>query len=213
MELFDVAIGLGIGLVIGSSILYIASKVASKKRPIEKAETDIPKPLPLPDQEKLVQMPELEKARKELNAILLEKELLSSALTRVYEAEVQKKITKEEREQLSKKYREQLKRVEEKLGNTELLIEVGELENLRDELIDLFERKIGQIESRLNRAKAKLVEVLGPAPKPTMPTKVVPKKEKPKVKPEGAKVDDKVKALREEVLQALDRLEQIDIEE
>lgn len=210
MELFDVAIGLGIGLIMGLSIFYITLK--SSKQNIEKAETLAPTTLPLSAQEKLIQMPELEKARKELNAILLEKELLSSALTRVYEAEVQKKITKAEREQLSQKYREQLKAVEKKLGNTELLIEVGELENLRDELINLFERKIVQIESRLNQAKAKLGEVLGPAIKPSMPIKGVENKEKDE-KSEEAKVDEKVKALREEVLQALDRLEQIDIEE
>jgi len=213
MELFDVVIGLGIGLMIGSLLFYITSKKTSKKQSIKKSETPILQPSSLPTQEKSVQMPELEKARKELNAILLEKELLSSALTRIYEAEVQKKITKAEREQLSQKYREQLKALEEKLGNMELLIEVGELENLRDELINLFEQKIGQIESRLNQSKAKLEEVMSPALKPTMPTKMETTKEKPKVKSEEVKVDDKVKALREEVLQALDRLEQIDIEE
>ncbi|MCP8307522.1 MAG: hypothetical protein H3Z53_06310 [archaeon] len=210
MELFDVVIGLGIGFIIGSFIFYISSKF-SKKQPKEKAETPSIKPPPT-TQEKLIQMPELEKARKELNALLLEKDLLSSALTRVYEAEVQNKITKEEREQLSNKYREQLKAVEEKLSNAELLIEVGELENLRNELMSLFERKIGQIESRLNRAKVRLEEVRGIIPKPPTPAKLEPKEEKPKIKAEEARVEDRVKALREEVLQALDRLEEIDIE-
>ncbi|MGQ9468837.1 MAG: hypothetical protein ACUVTD_03300 [Nitrososphaerales archaeon] len=210
MELFDVLIGLGIGFIIGSFIFYILSKF-SKKQLKEKAEMPSIKPHLPTTQEKLIQMPELEKARKELNALLLEKELLSSALTRVYEAEVQNKITKEEMEQLSNKYREQLKAVEEKLSNAELLIEVGELESLRNELIGLFERKIGQIESRLNRAKAKLKEIKG-IPKPPTPAKLEPKEEKPRIKAEEAKVEDRVKALREEVLQALDRLEEIDIE-
>ncbi|MEM2873118.1 MAG: hypothetical protein QXD82_02995 [Nitrososphaerales archaeon] len=211
MELFDLAVGLGIGFIIGSFIFYALSKF-SKKQPKEKAETPIIKsPLPTTE-EKLIQMPDLEKARKELNALLLEKELLSSALTRVYEAEVQNKITKEEREQLSNKYREQLKAVEEKLSNAELLIEVGELESLRSELIGLFERKMGQIESRLTRAKARLEEVKVPTPKIPTPAKLEQKEEKPKIKTEEARVEDKVKALRDEVLQALDRLEQIDIE-
>ncbi len=209
MELFDILIGLGIGFIIGSFTFYTLSKF-SKKQPKEKAETPSTKP-PLTPQEKIIQMPELEKARKEANALLLEKELLSSALTRVYEAEVQNKITKEEREQLSNKYRGQLKSVEEKLSNAELLIEVGELESLRNELLSLFERKIGQIESRLDRAKAKLEEIRGFVPKP-IPAKLEQKEEKPKIKPEEARVEDRVKALREEVLQALDRLEQIDIE-
>jgi len=210
MELFDVVIGLGFGFIIGSFIFYISSKF-SKKQPKEKTEIPIKPSLPTA-QEKLVQMPELEKARKELNALLLEKELLSSALTRVYEAEVQSKITKEEREQLSKKYREQLKTVEEKLSNAELLIEVEELDNLRSELVGLFERKIGQIESRLNKAKARLEEIRVPISKSIAPAKLESKEEKPKMKAEETRVEDKVKALREEVLQALDRLEQIDIE-
>ncbi|MCP8313296.1 MAG: hypothetical protein H3Z53_02830 [archaeon] len=209
MEPFDVLIGLGIGFIIGSLIFYTLSKF-SKKQPKEKAETPSTKPSLTP-QEKIIQMSELEKARKEVNALLLEKELLSGALTRVYEAEVQNKITKEEREQLSNKYREQLKAVEEKLSNVELLIEVGELESLRNELIGLFERKIGQIESRLDKAKVKLEEIKGIS-KPPIPAKLERKEEKPKIKTEEARVEDRVKALREEVLQALDRLEQIDIE-
>jgi hypothetical protein len=211
MEILDLLIGLGFGFVIGFFIFYTLSKF-SKKETKEKAETPSIKPSLPVTQEKLIQMPELEKARKELNTLLLEKELLSSALTRVYEAEVQNKITKEEREQLSNKYREQLKAVEEKLSNVELLIEVGELENLKTELISLFERKMGQIESRLNKAKARLEEIRAPVLKTPSQTKLEQKEEKPKIKAEEAKVDDKVKALREEVLQALDRLEQIDIE-
>lgn len=211
MELFDIVIGLGIGFIIGSFIFYISSK-SLKKQPKEKAEVLSIKPSLPTTQEKLIQMPDFERARKELNTLLLEKDLLSGALTRVYEAEVQNKITKEEREQLSNKYRVQLKAVEEKLSNAELLIEVGELENLRDELIGLFERKIGQIESRLDKAKAKLEEIRVPISKLPMPAKLERKEEKSKMKAEEARVEDKVKALREEVLQALDRLEQIDIE-
>ncbi|MEM3437765.1 MAG: hypothetical protein QXP55_04440 [Nitrososphaerales archaeon] len=210
MELFDLVVGLGIGFTIGSFIFYTLLKFSKKQK--EKTETLSIKP-PIPTTgEKLIQAPELEKARKELNALLLEKELLSSALTRVYEAEVQNKITKEEREQLSNKYREQLKVVEEKLSNVELLIEVGELENLKTELISLFERKMAQIENRLNKAKARLEEIKAPTQKIPTPLKIEQKEEKPKIKTEEAKVEDKVKALREEVLQALDRLEQIDIE-
>lgn len=211
MELFDLFIGLGIGFIIGSFIFYISLK-SSKKQPKEKAEASSVKPSHPITQEKLIQMPELEKARKELNALSLEKDLLASALTRVYEAEVQNKITKEEREQLSNKYREQFKAVEEKLSNAELLIEVGALENLRDELIGLFERKIGQIENRLDKAKVKLEEIRVPITKPPLTVKMERKEERPKTKSEEARVEDKVKALREEVFQALDRLEQIDIE-
>lgn len=170
----------------------------------------------LPPRTKVVIKPELEKARKELKPLLLEKELLSGALTRVYEAEVEGKISREEREQLSVKYREQLKGVNEKLGDIDALIEVGELENLRETLVSLFEDKMGQLETRLTHAKVRLEQVRGPLQAPPLVEEVakVPEKkpERAKPRPEETEADQRVKALRDEVLTALERLEQIDME-
>ena len=109
-----------------------------------------------------------------------------------------------------------MKNVEGKLGDVELLIEVSELENLRTELVGLFERKIEQIESRLGEARIRLDQIRGdeiPAVKVPIIEKVEDKKvEKRKPKTAEAQVDEKVKAIRNEVLEALARLEQMDIE-
>lgn len=163
---------------------------------------------------KRINISEMDKARRDLNSVILEKDLISGALTRVYEAEVNGKINRTEREELASRYKKRLKEVEEKLGDAEITIEVGELERLRDELMNLFERKMHQIDNRLHDASIKLDKLKGF----NEPIKIFEEMEKKPLtkskthKIDEIKVDDKVKALREEVLDALARLEQMDIE-
>ncbi|MEM4298170.1 MAG: hypothetical protein QW815_07375 [Nitrososphaerota archaeon] len=203
MDVLSLATGVAIGVAAGGSGAYF---LFHKPKPSKVEQLKL-------DEERSVNEEEIKKARKELKTLRLEKELLAGALTRVYEAEVEGKITKEERELLASKYKEQLKSVEAKLSDLELVVEVGELESLRRELVGLLEKKIAQIESRLNEARIKLGRVR--AEKPEAP--VIEKREERKVEKRRpdvgeADVDEKVKALREEVLEALARLEQMDIE-
>jgi hypothetical protein len=159
---------------------------------------------------------EMERAKRELKTLLLEKELVTGAITRLYEAEAAGKIGREDRERLSAKYREQLREIEAKLSDLNLIIEVGELENLRQELLNLFERKIAQIEDRLKEARAQLEALRGvqqPATEELKPKVAVEeKKVERKKKPPESEAESKIKEIREEVLDALARLEQIDLE-
>ncbi|MEM1993922.1 MAG: hypothetical protein QXW32_00360 [Nitrososphaerales archaeon] len=160
---------------------------------------------------------ELEKAKREVKTLLLEKELVTGAITRLYEAEASGKISREEREKLSGKYREQLREIETKLSDLSLIIEVGELENLRQELVDLFERKIAQIETRLKEARAQLEAIKGLQPthveEELKPKAIVEeKKVERRKKASESEADSKIKEIRDEVLDALARLEQIDLE-
>ena len=208
-----------IGLVIGTAVLavglivylYFSSRDRHKPNGAQMFSSGIVSSRHV----KSVSNVDLENARRELRTHILEKELAANALTRLYEAEVDGRITRTQRDQLSIKYRQQLKSLEDKLGNFELLIEVGGLESLRTELTSLFERKMGQLDGRLDHAKVRLEQVR----KPLTPviTRDIPhnkteeKIEKP-VEKEETEVDDQVKALKEEVLDALSRLEQLDIE-
>jgi len=212
MDLPTLAAGLSVGVAVGAVLVYISLRSSFKEPHITEARAHkISKTLP---RAKVIPRSELERYKKETNTLLLERELLSGALTRVYEAEVEKKITRDERDTLSAKYREQLKATDSKLVNHEAFIEVGELEILRDELFKLFEEKTTQIENRLDRAKTKLGE-RRPIIPPLEPEVVAPqpkeKTQKDEVK-SGTEVHRKVDALREEVLEALARLEQMDIE-
>lgn len=166
--------------------------------------------------ERSVENIELEVAKRNLKTSLLEKDLLSSALAQVYQAEAEGRITKGERDNLSTKYREQLRELENKLGDVELLIEVGELERLRGEMMDLLERKIGNIETRLSQAQLKLGQLQKPEIVASTTAAIASsgqvEEKVERRRPREAVVDEKVKALRNEVLDALARLEQMDIE-
>ncbi len=95
----------------------------------------------------------LEKSKKELRTLLLEKELVSAALTRLYEAEAHEEITREERETLGVKYRDELKSLDERILKVDAFIEVGDLETLRDQLVRLVTQKIDSIEKRIENTR------------------------------------------------------------
>jgi hypothetical protein len=160
---------------------------------------------------------DLDHSRREMRTIMVERDLLSSALMKLYEAENEGRITKEEREMISKRYSEQIKDLQAKLKDVELVVEVGELESLRNELVTLFEQKVQNIEGRLDAAKQRLgvvaPEVLKKeeAPKGERGTDLERAVEK-RAKPEMSESERRVKEIRDEVMEALTRLEQIDIE-
>ncbi len=160
---------------------------------------------------------DLERSRREMRTIMVERDLLSSAMMKLYEAENEGRITREEREIISKRYSDQIKDLQSKLKDVELVVEVGELEGLRGELVTLFESKIQNIESRLDTAKQRL----GVTAQPPEKKEVAPKVEKAtdlervverRAKPEMSESEKRVKQIRDEVMDALTRLEQIDIE-
>jgi hypothetical protein len=177
---------------------------------------------------------ELEKSRREMRTVILERDLLSSALTKVYEAENEGKITREEREMIARRYSFQIRDLETKLRDKELVVEVGELEKLRDELLTLFREKVQNIETRLDQAKERLPSVseqdnkgepeigAGRVARTTNPAivtvatqsgqtddleRVVERKAPKRDDTEGER---RVRAIRDEVMDALERLEQID---
>ncbi|MGI0091642.1 MAG: hypothetical protein ACREBS_08035 [Nitrososphaerales archaeon] len=96
---------------------------------------------------------ELEKRKRELRTLLLEKELVSAALTRLYEAEAAGEITKEEREILGVKYKAELKSLEDKISKIDAFIQIGDLETLRNQLLQLVNQKMEAIEKRIESTK------------------------------------------------------------
>ena len=171
---------------------------------------------------KTIGQDELERSKRELRTIVLERDLLSAALTRIYEAETDGQITREERESIAKRYSQQIRDIESKLRDRELLVEVGELEQLRDELVSLFRQKIENIEARLDQAKDRLQparpeivvspEVARKSLRISSQTddleRVIERKAPKKEESDGEK---RVREMREEVMEALAKLEQIDI--
>ncbi len=147
--LIGVAAGGAAGLGISYASFYPRSGRTKNVRVTQRDETGQLR-------KKTVSVEELERSRREMRTLLLERNLLSAALTKIYEAENEGKITREEREMIAKRYSTQIRALESRLSDRELLVEVGELEGLRDELVTLFREKIQNIETRLDQAKERL---------------------------------------------------------
>jgi len=224
-------IGVAAGGAAGLGISYAAFYPRGKSRKVQVMQRDEAGQL----RKKTVTADDLERSRREMRTLLLERDLLSAALTKVYEAENEGKITREEREMIAKRYSSQIRDMESKLSDKELIVEVGELEGLRDELVTLFREKIQNIESRLDQAKERLPSVSqqeakgmespvasGTRSKPATPLLATASAQSSQsedleraVERKAPKRDDtegerRVKAIRDEVMEALERLEQID---
>lgn len=115
-------------------------------------------------QKRLLSRNDLEKSKRELRTLSLERELVSGALTRLYEAEAAGQITKEEREVLAGKYRSELKELDSKIVKIDALVEVGDLETLRDQLLQLINEKVEAIDRRIERVKVVASPLLNKVP-------------------------------------------------
>jgi len=212
MSLNDLLIGLAIGSLSSGLVSLFIYKIKYKHQ----AKPPPPlKSLTIPEEE-------AKSAKQEVKTILLEKDFLSSAITRVFELEAQGQISKEERDLLVKKYKEQLQEVDKKLENLELIIEVSELENLRNELVNLLSKKIDEVDKKLEKAISRLdaqkIRSLPQQPsqeKPSYASTPQPAKveKKASTRPLESSIERELKRYREEILKALEKLEQIDSEE
>ena len=203
------AVGLGLGGVVSYYVFYARRRpervVVAAREPREGTAVAT------------VSSSDLERSKREMRTIMVERDLLSSALMKLYEAENEGRITRDEREMISKRYSEQIKDLQSKLKDVELVVEVGELEGLRNELVALFEDKIQNIEGRLDAAKQRL----GPVAPAEAKKETAPRAERAtdleravdrKAKPEMSEAERRRKEIMEDVMGELARLEQIDIE-
>ncbi len=171
---------------------------------------------------------EVNKAKEELNLLGLEKEITSYAITRLFEAEAEGKITREERIQLVNKYKEEMTNLNSQIEKKQMMVKLNELENAQSELVKMFHDKFGEINKHIkvirNTLKVSTKEITTIIPnKLVKPQKgentITPKEEKAvekpaprSITPPKTKADEKIEEIQEEVLKMLERLEQMETE-
>tara|TARA_B000000460_G_C21455856_1_gene365811 strand:- start:153 stop:791 length:639 start_codon:yes stop_codon:yes gene_type:complete len=179
---------------------------------------------------------EIEKAKNVYKSLKLEKTLHMEALNRIYREEAEGKINSKEKELLIEKYQKELKNIENELNDSEIIIEAYELENLKDEIADLLSSKVKDIENKLDNLHKKLeniqsfskeVTVKKPINKEKEVTKekvvkkvvtkqpvakTKDKEEKEVVKEKEITPEEKVKDIKDEVMEMVQRLDDIDEE-
>src|SRR5437870_12603193 len=204
-----------------------------RKKPSEElAPTSTPatmtklEPFPIPDTiRKTVTESDIAKARNKLRVANLERDIIGDALTKIYEAEAKGTINEPEKNQMIQPYKNDLKRVDSEIDTYKKTVDLYELEAAKEDLFKRFQETFLDIQARIEKIRPSLnlptsTETKhtepNPAPTKTEPTEPTeqnpPPKEKPPREKARNKAEEKIETIREEVLKAMERLEQIETE-
>ena len=91
----------------------------------------------------------VKEAKDKLRILDLEREILSYAVRRLYEARAEGKITEEERDNLSMKYRDDLRRIKEEISRGESIIALNELERMQEDFVKMFSERFDTLSRRI----------------------------------------------------------------
>src|SRR2546428_12919606 len=200
-----------------------------KKKPPEEqvpAPTTSLEPFPIPDTiRKTITESDIAKARNRLRVANLERDIIGDALTKIYEAEAKGTINETEKNQMIQPYKSDLKRVDVEIDTYKKTVDLYELETAKEDLFKRFQETFLDIQARIEKIRPSLNLPNPPEAKPTEPKPPAaktepadstteehpPPKERPREKARN-KAEEKIETIREEVLKAMERLEQIETE-
>ncbi|HEV2119111.1 MAG TPA: hypothetical protein VGS11_03235 [Candidatus Bathyarchaeia archaeon] len=205
-----------------------------KKKPIEEPALQTTplsskiEPFPIPDTiRKTVTEADIAKARNRLRVANLERDIIGDALTKIYEAESKGTINETEKTQMIQPYKNDLKRVDAEIDTYKKTVDLYELETAKEDLFKRFQETFLDIQARIEKIRPSLNLPNTPDTKPVEPkstpakieqtettttTENPPPKEKPPREKARNKAEEKIETIREEVLKAMERLEQIETE-
>jgi len=236
----DILIGIG-ALAIAAVAIYMFIRASGGELPFKRVKSEEKTPEEPPAQpvqltetvsrsslshvERHLRQSDVERARSNLRTLTLQRELLTMVLKRLFEAEDEGEITREERLRLSRDYEAEMKKLGEDLKQAELVVTLNELETIRDDILKKYESTLNETQARID---AVLKELKLEKPK-KVPAKEPPKRkrvEKKEGEPEEeeeeerppaprrrrSEVEEKLEQLRREVLKELEELEKLEIE-
>jgi hypothetical protein len=183
-------------------------------------------PFPIPDTiRKTVTESDITRARNKLRVANLEREIIGDALTKIYEAEAKGTINEPEKNQMIQPYKNDLKRVDAEIDTYKKTVDLYELETAKEDLFKRFQETFLDIQARIEKIRPSLNLPNPTETKPAEPKQTPaknetvdptaedppPPKERPREKARN-KAEEKIETIREEVLKAMERLEQIETE-
>ena len=179
-------------------------------------------PFPVPDiLKKTITGNDVSRSRDKLRLASLERDIIGDALTKIYEAETRGQINDAEKNQLLQRYKTDLKRVDSEIDTHKKTVDLYELESAKEDLLKSFQEKMLEIDLKISQIKPTVTTSTETTPKPseppktetspTPPTTNSPKERPAKEKPKN-KAEERLETIREEVLKAMERLEQIETE-
>jgi len=208
-------------IIICAIVIYVTTRRRKRRKvlELEKKETAFTG-LPF-KMGKSVSSDDAQRAKGELRTLDLEREILSDAIRRLYEAHAEGKITEEERERLAQTYKSRMMTVKDAISKDESVVALHELEAMQEDLMKLFSERFdeisGKIEELRTKAETRSIKEIPIQPQDnqatTKPEEKAKKKRKtpPKLSPK-TDAEKRIEEIRNEVEKVLDRLGQMEIE-
>jgi hypothetical protein len=185
---------------------------------------------------KSVQASTASTAKNELRMLDLEREILSDAIRRLYEAQAEGKINEQEREKLAGTYTARMMSIKESISKDESIVALHDLEDMQEDLMKLFSERFTELTSKVEELRTRIdvkpireIPVKMPSAAPSSQMEKIDEveeeeeaageeKQKRKRKPPEEKPDAKTEAekriesIRSEVEKVLAKLGQMEIE-
>jgi hypothetical protein len=239
---------LGIGAIIVAAITIIMFLRATEngKKPNEDETMKVPigvevkrRKVKVPELHTITQRIQVEQARTQIRTLTLQQEILSMVMKRLFEAEDNGEISRDERERLSKNYEAEMHQVKEQLDKAELIISLNELEKIRTNIVEQFQQTLSETQSQIDLI-IKELDIKQPEsereekeakPKPRAPRRRRPRpqlpdeefEEEPEVDEDDEDdieptkkretVEDRLDKLKEDVLKELEELDRLELEQ
>jgi hypothetical protein len=214
-------------IIIGVVTAYFFARRRKRRKTLQLEETETSLTgLPFKI-EKSVSSDEAQHAKEELRILGLEREILSDAIRRLYEAHAEGKINEQERERLAQTYKSRMMTVKDAISKGESVVALHEFEAMQEDLMKLFSERFeeisGKIEELRTKAEMKAIKEIPIKPqdtethgKPEEKTETEEKaKKKKKTPPKPSpktEAEKRIEEIRNEVEKVLDRLGQMEIE-
>ncbi len=188
--------------------------------------------------ERTVTVDEAKKAKDELKMLDLEREILSYAIRRLYEAQAEGKINEEERERLASHYKSRMMQVRDTIARSESVVALHELEAMQQDLVKLFSDRFDELGNKVEELRTQLQLKSEEEQEETAPTTTLPaleseeedeeetegeaepkekEKRKPRKKPapppsDKTDAERRIDEIKAEVEKVLERLGDIEVE-
>ena len=199
-------------------ILLLPRVIKKEKKPLEPKLVDNERwPLTMKHS---VTTEEVKRSRDELRLLGLEREIVSYAIRRLYEAEAEGKISEDERNRLASEYQDRMTRIKDTISRSGSIVALHELETMQDDFLKSFSEHFSNINQKIEDLRSRLEikqveEVSAPllSLQPTATPK--PEEEKPKLPqpPQKTEAEERIDKIKEEIEKVLERLEQTETEE
>jgi hypothetical protein len=233
-------VAVAVGAVVVTALTMYAMMGRKKTAPIvlPKTPSESKAKLPFPT-EHTVSNEEAVEARDKLRTLELEREILSDAIRRLYEAQVEGKITEQERDRLAESYKSRMLKVKDAIAKSQSVVALQELESMQEDLVKLFDDRFDELNMKIEEMRQKVRPELE-AEAPEIPVSIeAPSEEeeeeetteitetgaeaklvrKKKPRPKAAapaegktEAEKRIEQIREEVEKVLERLGQMEVE-